>query len=245
LVRIFLVNARERELGKTLRRFSIKGGLFCSCRQRPLRLKVGGKRNARNNQPNTEDPFHSARILNRTLRACHAEAFSVGEAGWTFSNKSQSLMRFVHLFIFAALLSAFQITAVSAADPIDNPLLKESTLPYHLPPFDQIKDQHFVRAHPAALRRSRQTRPRSRVRLSPRALLQGFRPGRRETFRFRQGKTEENQCRAGDVADPVRTKCSEREKRVFDRCRSQRRSRRSVRQSDGERHRGREGGAQD
>ena len=61
-------------------------------------------------------------------------------------------MRFVHLFTFAALLSAFQITAVSAADPIDNPLLKESTLPYHLPPFDQIKDQHFVPAMEAGMR---------------------------------------------------------------------------------------------
>src|SRR5467141_2720972 len=60
-------------------------------------------------------------------------------------------MRFVHLFTFAALLSAFQITAVSAADP-DNPLLKESTLPYHLPPFDQIKDQHFVPAMEAGMR---------------------------------------------------------------------------------------------
>src|SRR5438128_11934834 len=61
-------------------------------------------------------------------------------------------MRFVHLFTFAALLSAFQITAVSAADPVDNPLLKESTLPYHLPPFDQIKDQHFVPAMEAGMR---------------------------------------------------------------------------------------------
>src|SRR5947208_724891 len=60
-------------------------------------------------------------------------------------------MRFVHLFTFAELLSAFQITAVSAADP-DNPLLKESTLPYHLPPFDQIKDQHFVPAMEAGMR---------------------------------------------------------------------------------------------
>jgi len=60
-------------------------------------------------------------------------------------------MRFVHLFTFAALLSAFQITAVSAADPVDNPLLKESTLPYHLPPFDQIKDEHFVPAMEAGM----------------------------------------------------------------------------------------------
>src|SRR5205814_8540355 len=60
-------------------------------------------------------------------------------------------MRFVHLFTFAALLGAFQVTAVSAADPIDNPLLKESTLRYHLPPFDQIKDEHFVPAMEAAI----------------------------------------------------------------------------------------------
>src|SRR5213594_456007 len=61
-------------------------------------------------------------------------------------------MRFGHLFTFAALLSAFQITAVSAADPVDNPLLKESSLPYHLPPFDQIKDEHFVPAMEAGMR---------------------------------------------------------------------------------------------
>src|SRR5438876_3673404 len=61
-------------------------------------------------------------------------------------------MRFVHLFTFAALLGAFQVTAVSAADPIDNPLFKESTLPYHLPPFDQIKDEHFVPAMEAGMR---------------------------------------------------------------------------------------------
>src|SRR5467141_2219426 len=60
-------------------------------------------------------------------------------------------MRFVHLFTFAALLSAFQITAVSAADP-DNPLLKESSLPYHVPPFDKIKDDHFVPAMEEGMR---------------------------------------------------------------------------------------------
>src|SRR6184192_1928307 len=76
----------------------------------------------------------------------------LGVERWTFSNKSQSLMRFVHLFTFPASLSAFQITAVSAADPVDNPLLKESTLPPHLPPFDQIKDGHFVPAMEAGMR---------------------------------------------------------------------------------------------
>src|SRR5438105_10092891 len=53
--------------------------------------------------------------------------------------------------IACALLNAAQITAVSAADP-DNPLLKESTLPYHLPAFDQIKDEHFVPAMEAGMR---------------------------------------------------------------------------------------------
>jgi len=71
---------------------------------------------------------------------------------WTFSDKSQSLMRFVHLFTFAALLSAFQITAVPAVNSADNPLLQESTLPYHYPPFDQIKDQDFAPAIEAGMR---------------------------------------------------------------------------------------------
>src|SRR5207249_2277085 len=61
-------------------------------------------------------------------------------------------MRFAHLFTACALLSAAQITAVSAADPVDNPLLKESALPYHYPPFDKIKDAHFVPAIEAGMR---------------------------------------------------------------------------------------------
>src|SRR5437879_3029878 len=88
-------------------------------------------------------------LLVKTLSACHAGAFSV--AGWTFSDKSHSLMRFAYFFTACALLSAAQITAVSAADP-DNPLLKESALPYHYPPFDKIKDAHFVPAIEAGMR---------------------------------------------------------------------------------------------
>jgi peptidyl-dipeptidase Dcp len=61
-------------------------------------------------------------------------------------------MRFAHFFTACALLSAAQITAVSAADPVDNPLLKESALPYHYPPFDKIKDAHFVPAIEAGMR---------------------------------------------------------------------------------------------
>ncbi len=64
-----------------------------------------------------------------------------------------------------AILSAMQITSVSlnAEKPSaksspsppaagDNPLLVESTLPYHAPPFDKIKDEHFVPAIEAGMR---------------------------------------------------------------------------------------------
>ena len=61
-------------------------------------------------------------------------------------------MRFAHFFTACALLNAAQITAVSAAAPVDNPLLKESALPYHYPPFDKIKDAHFVPAIEAGMR---------------------------------------------------------------------------------------------
>src|SRR6266581_3246696 len=64
-----------------------------------------------------------------------------------------------------AILSGMQITSVSlnAEKPSaksspsprtagDNPLLVESTLPYHAPPFDKIKDEHFVPAIEAGMR---------------------------------------------------------------------------------------------
>src|SRR6266511_1481026 len=57
------------------------------------------------------------------------------------------------LCIFScALFGLAQITAVSAADLNDNPLATESTLPYHVPPFDKIKDEHFVPAIEAGMR---------------------------------------------------------------------------------------------
>ena len=44
--------------------------------------------------------------------------------------------------------AAFSLTlsARMPAQPAANPLLTESTLPYHLPPFEQIKDEHFAPA---------------------------------------------------------------------------------------------------
>jgi len=60
-------------------------------------------------------------------------------------------MSYSRLFIACALLNAAQITAVFAAES-SNPLLSESTLPYHAPPFDKIKDDHFAPAIEAGMR---------------------------------------------------------------------------------------------
>src|SRR5437773_3724068 len=69
------------------------------------------------------------------------------------------------LFRILAILAAMQInfTYLHAGKPPvkgvpsssaagDNPLLVESTLPYHAPPFDKIKDEHFVPAIDAGMR---------------------------------------------------------------------------------------------
>jgi len=74
-------------------------------------------------------------------------------------------LSFAGLLRILAILSAMQITSVSlnAEKPSaksspspsaagDNPLLVESTLPYHAPPFDKIKDEHFVPAIEAGMR---------------------------------------------------------------------------------------------
>src|SRR5438477_4472428 len=80
-------------------------------------------------------------------------------------------IRYMHLQFFSiqlrrtrmfALLAAMQIAAiaVSAQDhpaensspmPSENPFLVESLLPHHLPPFDKIKDEHFVPATEAGM----------------------------------------------------------------------------------------------
>src|SRR5205809_4838182 len=69
------------------------------------------------------------------------------------------------LFRILAILAAMQITSTSLnaeKPPVksapsspaagDNPLLVESTLPYHAPPFNEIKDEHFVPAIEAGMR---------------------------------------------------------------------------------------------
>ena len=61
-------------------------------------------------------------------------------------------MRTAYLLIAAALLTAFQITAVPAATSPENPLLKESALPFHYPPFDKIKNEDYKTALEAGMR---------------------------------------------------------------------------------------------
>src|SRR6266446_547351 len=65
-------------------------------------------------------------------------------------------MRPLHFFIACAFFLSAQITTVSAAESTTatatNPLLTESTLPYHVPPFDKIKDEHFTPAIEAGMR---------------------------------------------------------------------------------------------
>ena len=175
--------------------------------------------------------------------------------------------------------------APTATSMTENPLLKESTLDFHYPPFDKIKNEHFapayeqgmaeqlkeiapiaanteaptfentivalektgdllgrvdrifsnlsaantnpalqkietemapklaahqrrdlpqrpaLQAHRDALQQPRQTRPRRGIELADRALLQGFRPRRRQAFRRRQDQAEEDERRAGQAAD--------------------------------------------
>src|SRR5213593_4038849 len=61
-------------------------------------------------------------------------------------------MRIHYCFLTCVFIINAQITPVSAADLNDNPLATESTLPLHYPPFDKIKDEHFVPAIEAGMR---------------------------------------------------------------------------------------------
>src|SRR5947209_4085338 len=45
-----------------------------------------------------------------------------------------------------------QISGVVAAGSDNNPLMNESALPYHVPPFDRIKDEHFAPAMEKGMR---------------------------------------------------------------------------------------------
>src|SRR5882724_4767637 len=53
---------------------------------------------------------------------------------------------------FAAISVIAQTSPVENSNIADNPLLTESSLPYHVPPFDKIKDEHFTPAIEAGMR---------------------------------------------------------------------------------------------
>src|SRR5438874_1822646 len=52
----------------------------------------------------------------------------------------------------AAISVIAQTSPVQNPNMTDNPLLTESSLPYHIPPFDKIKDEHFEPAIKAGMR---------------------------------------------------------------------------------------------
>src|SRR5438132_1580895 len=62
------------------------------------------------------------------------------------------------LSLMTALTHIPAISVIAQTSPVqnpnmaDNPLLSESSLPYHIPPFDKIKDEHFVPAIEAGMR---------------------------------------------------------------------------------------------
>lgn len=61
-------------------------------------------------------------------------------------------MRPIYPFITCVFALVAQITAVPAADSTANPLMSESSLPFHYPQFDKLKDEHFVPALEAGMR---------------------------------------------------------------------------------------------
>jgi peptidyl-dipeptidase Dcp len=70
---------------------------------------------------------------------------------FTPTKSPTALLRLLMLLALAQI-AAISVTAQespvqnSAPASSDNPLLTESTLPYHMPPFDKIKDEHFLPA---------------------------------------------------------------------------------------------------
>ena len=62
------------------------------------------------------------------------------------------------LGIIVAMAHITAISVIAQTSPVqnpntaDNPLLTESSLPYHVPPFDKIKDEHFAPAIDAGMR---------------------------------------------------------------------------------------------
>src|SRR4029077_17243880 len=62
------------------------------------------------------------------------------------------------LSVIVAMTHITAISVIAQTSPVqnpnmaDNPLLTESSLPYHIPPFDKIKDDHYEPAIEAGMR---------------------------------------------------------------------------------------------
>src|SRR5215475_7079833 len=61
----------------------------------------------------------------------------------TADSVSSIIVAMTHI---AAISVIAQTSPVQNSNTADNPLLTESSLPYHVPPFDKIKDEHFAPA---------------------------------------------------------------------------------------------------
>src|ERR1051326_3166005 len=57
--------------------------------------------------------------------------------------ESSMHLRIRSLWFVIILIVICAIPGIGQTLPSDNPFAQESTLPYHMPPFDRIKDAHF------------------------------------------------------------------------------------------------------
>src|SRR6185437_4097094 len=69
---------------------------------------------------------------------------------WTSPDPALGII--VAMTHIAAISVIAQTSPVQNSNSADNPLLAESSLPYHIPPFDKIKDEYFVPAIEAGMR---------------------------------------------------------------------------------------------
>src|SRR4051812_40259162 len=58
---------------------------------------------------------------------------------------------FVRLWLVCLSLWLGPVLFLSAAEMTENPLLHESSLPYHYPQFDKVRDEHFAPAYEAGM----------------------------------------------------------------------------------------------
>jgi peptidyl-dipeptidase Dcp len=70
----------------------------------------------------------------------------------TFNKMVRLLVCIAAMHTVVSVIAANEPVQNSSLSPSDNPLLSESSLPYHLPPFDKIKDEQFTPAIEAGMK---------------------------------------------------------------------------------------------